>query len=103
MASYEVVEIVTSGLSRNDCRCIDILRCVDGDGTEMETRASQAYFDVKNGDTYYVEDDEQRHELRPATKFNTRYVRALPHDDADDPLLNLPEARQRRRSRRSGD
>lgn len=90
MATYEVVEIVTSGLSQSDCRCIDRVRYVDEDGEEGERRASQAYFDIKGGDTYYVEVDGERHTLEPATKFNSRYVRAAPTDTDEDPLLAVP-------------
>lgn len=91
MPNYEVVEIGISGLSREDCRCVDRLGYVDEDGNKGERRASQAYFDIKGDDTYYIDDDGERHELEAATKFNTRYVRALPHDDPEDPLLDLPE------------
>lgn len=88
----EVVGIVTSGVSRGDCRCIDRLVYREGgDGPVRDVRASQAYFDCRRGITYYLERDGQRHELEPATKFNVRYVRAASTDVPEDPLLELPE------------
>lgn len=92
MNGKEVVGIETSGLSRNDCRCIDRLHCIEAEGAEETVRASQAYFDLKNGDRYYVTIDGTEHDLEPATKFNSRYVRALDEDSADDPLLSLPSS-----------
>lgn len=90
MAEFEVVAVDMVGLSRDDCRCIDQLYCVADDGTEHTVRTSQAYFDLRNGDQYYMTVDGQRHDLQPATKFNSRYVRAHSEDTSDDPLLSLP-------------
>lgn len=95
MDEKEVVGIETSGLSRDDCRCIDRLHCIEGDGSEQSVRASQAYFDLKNGDRYYVTADGQEHDLEPATKFNSRYVRALDEDSPEDPLLSLQSSADR--------
>ena len=99
MVEIEVIGAVTTGLSRDDCRCIEQLLCVDPDGQKHEVRTSQAYFDLKGSDTYYLTADGERHKLEPVTKFNSRYVRALSEDSPDDPLLSLPSPSERTTAR----
>lgn len=92
MADYEVNCVTIDYGSRfDDCRAIETVGFeAVGGGITQKTPAEVHDLIATEGDTVHVVYHGERSDLRPVDDESGRYVRSVPEDTADDPLLKQP-------------
>ncbi|MCH8945356.1 MAG: DUF3892 domain-containing protein [Nanoarchaeota archaeon] len=70
-----------------DCRCIKLIGISNTSGGTNKYTPAQMYERIKNGEEFYVSNNNQKTDLIAVEREGTKYVRTEPNDTENDNLL----------------